>query len=206
MRTADGGRVLWCTHGDNGMADWVETLCHLAVPGKKTTVIPVMTYADAMAVDEGVDPAVDADAGVRAASARDRAAAAVARVKAEAGADLVTMPVVVRCSFDGGEFTGRTDDTLGGLSTCEVGGVVAHISAPGKVTLTSASKSLFAEVLKARPRGPSDGDHPCFLEASHVELSVDSAAKLAVASIWMSNPSDACALVTEFEVRAVKLP
>jgi hypothetical protein len=166
----------------------------------------VLSYADAMAVDEGVDPAGDADAGVRAASARDRVAAAIAKVEHETQGDLVVMPAPVRCSFEGGELVSRSDDTTNAATGCDVGGVTAHISAPGKVTLTSAEKSLFAEVFKARARGKVDAGDACHLEAASVELSVDAATGTIALAVALSNPSDACALVTEYEVRALRLP
>ncbi len=204
MRSADGARVVWCTRADNGMAAWVEVQCHVGAPGKKPTVIPVMTYADAMAVDEGADPAGDADAGVKASDARGRIEAGVAKLAADGGADLVAMPAPVRCTFQGGALVGRDD---GGAATgCDVGGVTAHITAPGKVTLTSADRSLVSEVHKARPRGKNAAGDECYLEASSVELSVDPQARLVAAAIGLASPSDACALVTEYEVRVVALP
>lgn len=203
---AGDGRIVWCTRGDNGMAEWAEVLCHIATPGKKTSVIPVMTYADAMAVDEGVDPAVDADAGVKAESARQRVEAGLAKLVSDAGGGLKAMPESIICRFQGGEFTGRDDDPLGSHEGCKQGHVAAHISAPGKVQVVVDDKVLFTEVFKARPRGRGDGGNECYLEASTVELAIDTDANLIAIAVALSNPSDACALVTEYEVRAVRLP
>jgi hypothetical protein len=202
-----GKDVLWCTRGDNGMADWRETICHQVSPGKKPVVTPVMTYADAMVIDEGVDPAGDADAGPRAAGARDRVAAAIAKLGLGA-ASLTAMPAPVRCSFDGGEFTGRTGEAPADPAAadgCVVDGLTVSLDAQGKLKLVSADKLLLTEVFKARARGKGDGGETCYLLASHVELSVDAAAGVAALAVWLSNPSDTCALVTEFEVRAVAL-
>jgi hypothetical protein len=204
MRTADN-RVVWCTRGDNGMAEWAEVNCHIAAPGKKTVVVPIMTYADAMAVDEGVDPAGDADAGVKAASARDRVAAGLARLAAEAGTDLTPMPAPFGCKFESGAFAGRIDDPLGNHDGCTRDGITPYISAPGKVTFAQADNILFTEVFKARARGKGDGGDACHLEATIAEASADVTAGVAALAIWLTNPSDTCALVTEFEVRAVKL-
>jgi hypothetical protein len=206
MLAAGGARVVWCTRGDNGMAEWVEVICHVASPGKKTTVIPVMTFADAMIVDEGADPAVDPDAGVRAASARDRIEAGLAKLASEGGAELAPMPAVFACAFQSGELVRREDDPLGAYDGCSAHGVTANISAPGKVTLTSHDQPLFAEVFKPRARGKGAAGAACYLEASAVEISVDETKQVAALAVRMSNPSDACALVTEYEVRAVKLP
>lgn len=203
-RSGDGSRVVWCTRGGNGMAEWNEVNCHVAAPGKKTTVIPVMTYADAMAVDEGADPAVDPDAGVKAASARERVEAGLAKLATES-AGLTPMAAPFACSFQDGEFVRREDDPLGTYDGCSARGVTAHITAPGKVTLTSGDKPLFAEVFKPRPRGKGDGGVDCSLEASMIDVTVDEATKTVALAVRLSNPSDACALVTEFEVRAVKL-
>ncbi|MBZ0234003.1 MAG: hypothetical protein K8M05_16865 [Deltaproteobacteria bacterium] len=205
-RRAADGRVVWCTRGDNGMAAWAEVQCHVVAAGKKPVVITVMSFADAMAVDEGVDPAGDADAGVKAADAQARVEAGLAKLATESGGELAAMPAPVRCAFQGGAFIGRDDDDAATATGCDVAGVTAHIDAPGKVTLTSASKSLFAEVFKARPRGKGDAGDECYLQAEGVELSVDPAAKLVVAAIELANRSDACALVTEHEVRVVPLP
>ena len=206
MRTADASKVVWCTRGDNGMAEWAEVICNVATPGKKTTVIPVMTYADAMAVDEGVDPAGDADAGVKADSARERVEAGLAKLRSEGGADLKAMPRTIICRFQGGEFTGRDDDPLGNHDGCKQGDFAAQITAPGKVTVVARDQSLFTEVFKARPRGKGDGGNECYLEAATVELSIDTDGNLAALAVALSNPSDACALVTEYEVRAVRIP
>lgn len=204
LRTADN-RVVWCTRGDNGMAEWAEVNCHVAAPGKPTKIIPIMTYADAMAVDEGVDPAGDADAGVKAADARARVEAGLAKLTAEVGADLSPMPTPFGCKFEQGAFAGRIDDPLGAHDGCTKDGLTPYINAPGKVTFARADKILFTEVFKARPRGKGDGGDECFLEATIAEATADTAAGVAAVAIWMTNPSDACALVTEFEVRAVKL-
>ena len=63
-----------------------------------------------------------------------------------------------------------------------------------------------SEVHKARPRGKNAAGDECYLEASSVELSVDPQARLVAAAIGLASPSDACALVTEYEVRVVALP
>lgn len=210
VHTVDGKGVVWCTRGDNGMADWRETICHVVEPGKKPVVIPVMTYADAMAVDEGIDPASDADAGPRAASARDRVMAAITKLGL-GGATLTALPAPVRCSFADGEFTGRDDGAApadpradpAAADGCVVGGLTATINPQGKVTVVSGDKILFTEAFKPRDRGHGDGN-ACFLEATHVELAVDPASKLAAVAVWMTNPSDMCALVTEYEVRAFR--
>lgn len=210
--TADGKQVVWCTQGGDGMSEWVETICHLVAPGKKPVVIPVMTLTDAMAVDEGVDPAGDADAGVKAATARDHVAAAVTKLTAATGADLKALPKPVRCSFADGEFTGRDDGAAPAdpraepdvAAGCVVGGITASLDPQGKLLLVSADKILFTEVFKPRPRGKGEAGLECALEASVVALSVDPAAKLAAVAISMTNPSDTCALVTELEVRALR--
>lgn len=203
-RTADGKSILWCTRGDNGMADWRETTCHQVAPGKKPIVIPVMSYADAMAIDEGIDPAGDADAGPRAADARDRVAAAIARLGLGAG-ERTALPPPVRCAFDDGELTSRTPEAGDPADGCVVAGLTASINPQGKVTVVNAGKILFTEVFKPRARGKGESGDTCFLEASHVELSVDAPNKVAALAVWMSDPSDSCALVTEFEVRAFAL-
>ncbi len=206
------GTVVWCTRGDNGMAEWRETTCHVVAAGKKPVVTPVMTYADAMTVDEGVDPAGDPDAGPRAASARERVQAALDKLVL-GGRGLVALPAPVRCDFDAGELTGRSDvgepadprAAPEAADVCQVGGLTASVNPQGKVTIVRADTQLFAEVFKPRARGKGDAGAECSLEARHVELAVDAAAKLAAVAVWMSNPSDACALVTEFEVRAFAL-
>ncbi len=193
--------VVWCTRGDTGMADWVETVCHHVPPGKKPVVIPVMTYADAMVIDEGVDPAADADAGVRASAARDRVAAATVKLGTVGNAGLAAMPAPARCRFAAGELVGRDDGAAPeDPERCATGGVTAAVNPQGKVTVVSADKILFTEVFKPRARGE------CFLEVATVELSVDAGARLAAVAVGLSARGDACALVPEFEVRAIRLP
>ena len=210
VRSADGARVTWCTRGDDGVAEWVATTCHVVAVGRPPVAIPVMTVADALAIDEAADPAAHADAGEPAASARARVAAALARVRELTG-ETVAMPAPVRCGFVDGVVTARDgqpatptgpDDDV----ACVVGGVAAHVSADGKLVLTAADRILHAETFKPRARGAGAGGEACFLEASHVELAVDPASKLVAAAISLSNPGDACAVVTEFEVRALRLP
>lgn len=193
--------VVWCTRGDNGMADWVETICHHVAPGKKPVVIPVMTYADAMVIDEGVDPAADADAGVRASAARDRVAAAMVKLGAIGNAGLAAMPAPARCRFAAGELVGRDDGAAAeDPERCAIGGVTASVNPQGKVTVVSADKILFAEVFKPRARGE------CFLEVATVELAVDAGAKIAALAVGLAARGDRCAQVPELEVRAVRLP
>jgi hypothetical protein len=200
-RTPDRAQLVWCTQGGIGVADWVETVCHQAGPGKKTIKIPVMTYADAMAIDDGVDPAASDAAGIHATDARARVAAAVARLGTIGDADLVAMPRPVRCSFAAGEFTGRDDAaTAADPGTCAAGGLTVAVTAQGKVSVVRAGKALFTEVLA--PRGRPE----CALEVDAVELSIDAGAELAALAIAMGNANDACVQIAEFEVRALRLP
>ncbi|HVK77240.1 MAG TPA: hypothetical protein VM734_28235 [Kofleriaceae bacterium] len=209
--TADGKRVVWCTAANNGMADFSEVVCHVAPVGKGDATalrrLPVMSYEDAAAIDEASydDDSADPAAKARAEAARKRVTAAAAQVATAAGPGGRAFPADPAQAC-----TTPLDATTDEPPACTVGGVTVALVPPRSVEIRPAGQAdappLFVEAFAERKDRPRPPDLDCSLEVAWATAHVDPTARVLAVAVALANPSDACAMVTQYEVRALALP
>lgn len=184
--SADGTKAAICTTGDNGQADMIEEVCHLATVGKgKAQTVQVLAFDDSAVLDgtsDKPDPAAQK-------KVTDKLVAAVDTIKQGLGAAPRPMPAA--CEVWSASHGSPEDPP------CVVGGVTVALGDNGKVT---------AGTIKDQFTVPASSVKNCSYDASGGAVYFDDKTRVAMVAIEFTNPSDDCDLVTQYEVHALSLP